>query len=296
MRNVAIYEDKVIVATTDARLVALDARNGRNVWETEIADRTKGFANTSGPIVARGKVIQGLSGLRPLRPGPLLHQRLRRGRPASSCGSSTPSRTTGEPGGDTWGKLPDMFRKGGETWIAGSYDPDLNLTYWGVAQAKPWMPASRGNSIFDAALYAARRSRSMPTMASWRGTSRTIPGESLDLDEVYERVLVDIGADKFVFTIGKSGILWKSIAGTASSSAAKETVFQNIYDRIDPKTGLITYRNDIVEAAGRDVDPVVPEHRRRAQLAGDELSPADRHRSSSRSASRAWRCRAGRRS
>ncbi|HAB29985.1 MAG TPA: PQQ-dependent dehydrogenase, methanol/ethanol family, partial [Gemmatimonadetes bacterium] len=43
----------------------------------------------------------------------------------------------GEPGGDTWNDLDNMFRKGGETWITGSYDPDLNLTYWGTAQAKP---------------------------------------------------------------------------------------------------------------------------------------------------------------
>jgi alcohol dehydrogenase (cytochrome c) len=49
----------------------------------------------------------------------------------------------GDPGGDTWGKLPNLFRAGGDTWITGSYDPELNLTYWGVAQAKPWMRASR---------------------------------------------------------------------------------------------------------------------------------------------------------
>ena len=44
---------------------------------------------------------------------------------------------SGEPGGDSWGRITDDFRKGGETWIAGSYDPELNLTYWGIAQAKP---------------------------------------------------------------------------------------------------------------------------------------------------------------
>ena len=48
-----------------------------------------------------------------------------------------------EPGGDTWGDTADMFRKGGETWITGSYDPDLDLTFWGVAQPKPWVAASR---------------------------------------------------------------------------------------------------------------------------------------------------------
>ena len=54
--------DKLIFATTDARLVALDARTGKLIWDTVIADRTKGFSNTSGPIVVRGKVIQGLQG------------------------------------------------------------------------------------------------------------------------------------------------------------------------------------------------------------------------------------------
>ena len=55
----------------------------------------------------------------------------------------------GEPGGDTWGKLTNMFRAGGDAWITGSYDPELNETYWGVAQAKPWLRASRGAKSGD---------------------------------------------------------------------------------------------------------------------------------------------------
>jgi alcohol dehydrogenase (cytochrome c) len=58
---------------------------------------------------------------------------------------------TGERGGDTWGKNSDYVRAGGETWITGSYDPATNLTYWGTAQAKPWMPASRGMTTSDKA-------------------------------------------------------------------------------------------------------------------------------------------------
>ena len=237
MRNIAIYDDKLIVATTDARLVALDARNGKQVWETVIADRTKGFSNTSGPIVARGKVIQGLQGC--ARYGPdrcfisaydasdrqavveVLHHRAQ---PASRAATR-------------WGKLPDNFRAGGETWIAGSYDPDLNLTYWGIAQAKPWMPASRGNAIFDAALYAASTVALNVDDGKLAWHFQHIPGESLDLDEVFERVLVDIGGEKLVFTIGKSGILWKLDRRTGKFLGAKETVFQNVYERIDPKTG-----------------------------------------------------------
>jgi alcohol dehydrogenase (cytochrome c) len=246
MRNFAIYQDKIIVATTDARLVALDARTGRMVWTTVIADRTLGFSNTSGPIVARGKVIQGLQGC--TRFGP------------DRCFISAYDAATGrllwkfntlahagEPGGDTWGKITDTFRKGGETWITGSYDPDLNLTYWGVAQAKPWMPASRGNTVFDAALYAASTVALNVDDGKLAWHYQHAPGESLDLDEVYERVLVDAGGQKMVFTIGKAGILWKLDRTNGRFLGHKETVFQNVFDRIDPKTGVPTYRADIIE-------------------------------------------------
>src|SRR5439155_3713529 len=62
MRNMAIYQDKVFVATTDARLVALDARTGVKVWDMPLADRAKGYANTAGPMVMKGVVVNGLVG------------------------------------------------------------------------------------------------------------------------------------------------------------------------------------------------------------------------------------------
>jgi alcohol dehydrogenase (cytochrome c) len=246
IRNIAIYEEKVIVGTTDARLVALDARDGHQLWQVAIADNALGFSNTSGPIVARGKVVQGLQGCS-------------RYGPARCFISAYDVRTgellwkfntiahAGEPGGDTWGKLPDVFRKGGETWIVGSYDPELNLTYWGIAQAKPWMPASRGTTVFDAALYAASTVALNVDDGALAWHFQHIPGESLDLDEVYERVLVDQGSEKLLFTIGKAGILWKLDRRTGRFLAHRETVFQNVFDRIDPRTGRVTYRPDIVE-------------------------------------------------
>jgi alcohol dehydrogenase (cytochrome c) len=246
MRNFAIYQDKIILATTDARLVALDARNGQLAWTTVIADRTLGYSNTSGPIVARGKVIQGLQGCSRFGPDRCF---------ISAYDAATGKLAwkfytiahTGEPGGDTWGKLTDNFRKGGETWIAGSYDPDLNLTYWGIAQAKPWMPASRGTTVFDAALYAASTVALNVDDGKLAWHFQHAPGESLDLDEVYERVLVDAAGQKLVFTIGKAGILWKLDRTNGKFVGYKETVFQNVFDRIDPKTGVPTYRADIIE-------------------------------------------------
>jgi alcohol dehydrogenase (cytochrome c) len=153
-----------------------------------------------------------------------------------------------EPGGDTWGKQPMMFRAGGETWITGSYDPELNLTYWGTAQAKPWVPASRGMSALDKALYTSSTLALNPDTGKLAWFFQHAPGEALDLDEVFERVLVDVDGRKVVFTIGKPGILWKLDRQTGQFLNYKETIFQNVFDTIDAKTGAVTYRGDIIEA------------------------------------------------
>jgi len=246
VRNIAIAQDKVFFATNDARLVALDARTGKRVWETPIADRSKGYANTAGPIVIKGVVVNGLVGCD--RYG-------NDGCWISGYDAATGKqlwkfntiRRTGEAGAETWGKLADNLRVGGETWIAGSYDPDLDLMYWGVAQAKPWMRASRGTSNFDNVLYTSSTVAIRPKDGTLAWHYQHAPGESLDLDEVFERVLVDIGDQKVVFTIGKPGILWKIDRKNGAFLGYKETIFQNVFESIDPKTGAPQYRGDILE-------------------------------------------------
>ena len=246
MRNLAIYKDKIYLATTDAHLVALDAKTGKKVWDTTIADASKGFSNTSGPIVVKGKVIQGLQGC----------DRYREERCFISAYDADSGKLAwkfhtvahkGEPGGDTWNDLPDMMRQGGETWIAGSYDPDVDLTFWGIAQAKPWMPVSRGTRVFDAALNTASTVALNPTTGELVWRFQHLPAETLDLDEVFEKVSVDVGAEKALFTIGKSGILWKLNRKTGALIDFAQTIFQNVYSDIDRKTGRVTYRADILE-------------------------------------------------
>jgi alcohol dehydrogenase (cytochrome c) len=246
MRNMAIYQDKVFVATTDARLVALDARTGKKVWDTPIADRSKGYANTAGPIVIKGVVVNGLVGCDRYGNDGCWISGYDAATGKQLWKFNTVART-GQQGSDTWGKLADNLRVGGETWIAGSYDPDLDLTYWGVAQAKPWMRASRGTTNFDNALYTSSTLALRPKDGTLAWHYQHAPGESLDLDEVFERVLVDIGDQKVVFTIGKPGILWKLDRRTGKFLDYKETVFQNVFESIDPKTGTPTYRADILE-------------------------------------------------
>jgi len=247
VRNIAIYGDKVFLATNDARLVAFDARTGKVVWDTVIADGTKGYTNSSGPIVVRGKVIQGLHGCDRYRDKDRCFISAYDANTGKQLWKFHTIARTGEAGGDTWGTVPDTMRAGGDTWIAGSYDPDLDLIYWGIAQAKPWMPASRGNKVSDAALYAASTVALRPDDGSLAWYFQHAPGETLDLDEVFEKVLVDIGPEQALFTIGKAGILWKIERKTGKFMGFKETVLQNIFTKIDPERGIPTYRQDIID-------------------------------------------------
>jgi alcohol dehydrogenase (cytochrome c) len=258
MRNMAIYQDKVFVETTDAHLFGVDARTGQTVWDSMVGDSAKGYGSSSGPIVIHGKVIQGENGC----------DRYKADEKEQGCFISAFDPATGkllwrfntiaragEPGGDTWGDLPNMLRVGAETWITGSYDPDLDLTYWGVAQAKPWMQVSRGTK--GAALYSSSTLALRPGDGKLAWYFQHVAGETLDMDEVYERVLVDIGDRKALFTIGKAGILWKLDRKTGEFISAKETIFQNIFN-VNGDTGKLTYRPDILEQEIGKWTPVCP--------------------------------------
>ena len=247
MRNIALWEDKVVLATTDARLLTLSAKTGEKIWERRIADSAKGFENSSGPIVVNGLIIQGLAGCARYDD--------------EGCFISAYNVNTGDlvwrfdtiaqsdqPGGDTWGELDNMFRAGGETWITGTYDPELNLTYWGTAQAKPWVPVSRHLSIFDKSLYTNSTVALNANTGELDWYVQHVPGEALDLDEVFERIVINKDEQKWVFSLGKHGILWKHDRRDGKFLGFKETVFQNTFTHIDPQTGAVTYRDDIINA------------------------------------------------
>ena len=245
-RSLAIYQNNVFVATTDARLYALDARTGKIAWQTAIADSKKGYSNTGGPIVINGKVVQGLTGCGQYKEGGCFISAYDAASGKPLWEFQTVARE-GQPGGDTWGQLPNLLRAGGDTWITGSYDPGLNLTFWGVAQAKPWLRISRGAKPGEKGLFTNSTVALNPDTGKLVWYFQHVPGESLDMDEVFERVLVDIGDQKLVFSIGKAGILWKLNRETGKFIGFKETVYQNVFAHIDAVTGEPTYRNDILE-------------------------------------------------
>lgn len=244
LRTLALWEDLIFVATTDAHLVALDARTGAARWDTEIADDALGYSNTSGPIVADGVVINGITGC-----GRFFEQSCfitgHDARTGTELWRTYTVARPGEPGGDTWGDLPLEFRGGADVWMTGSWDPDLDLVFFGVAQAKPWMAASRGLSADDAALYSNSTLALNPRDGRIVWYRQHVPGESLDMDEAFEQVLIDIVDEPYLFTIGKSGILWKLDRRTGAFQGLKETTYQNVFSEINLETGDVRYREDI---------------------------------------------------
>ena len=250
-RAMGLWGNNIYVNTPQGYLYALDARTGKEVWKTHITDE-KQFPNnggtvggsTGGVIIINGRVLVGMTNCG--RKGDDNHCYI------SAYDAKTGKRDwkfvtvalKGQKGGDTWNNLPDNERKGGETWIAGTYDPATNTTFWGTAQAKPWRRDLRGSG--DGATEYANSTLALDAdTGKLKWSYNHAPGESLDLDEVFERVVVTHGTQKSILTIGKPGILWKIDAVTGKFIAAKQTVFQNVYENFNEKTGKVVYRKDI---------------------------------------------------
>jgi alcohol dehydrogenase (cytochrome c) len=130
--TIALYDDKVLLATADAHLVALDAHTGKIVWDTAVADYRQGYTFTAGPLAAKGKVIAGISGCtNPDTTSGCFIVALDAGTGAEVWRTKTIAQP-GAPGDDSWHGLPAEKRNGGSVWSSGSYDPVLNLVYWGT--------------------------------------------------------------------------------------------------------------------------------------------------------------------
>ena len=170
-RTLAIYGDKIYLATHDAALVAIDARTGTEVWRTVKADYTQGFSQRGGPVIANGVVVSGINGCQRYKEQTCFIT----GHDPDSGEELWRTSTIalpGDPNNASWGDTPPYLRAGGDMWIPGSYDADLDLFYIGTAQAKPWVAASRGMTTGQDALYTNSTLALNPQhRADWSGIS-----------------------------------------------------------------------------------------------------------------------------
>ncbi len=144
-RGVALWGDRVYIATVDAFLVALDARTGAVVWERKIEDYTHGYYCTLAPLAAQGKIMVGVSGGEFGIRGFVAAFDAETGEPIWKT-YTIPA--PGESGNETW--PGDSWKTGGvPVWVTGAYDPKLGLTYWGTGNAGPWFGDARsGDNLF----------------------------------------------------------------------------------------------------------------------------------------------------
>ena len=245
-RNIALWQDRLFLTTYDAAIVAIDATTGAELWRTEKADYREAFTHSAGPIVANGIVVSGINGCE------LFTQ--------DGCFITGHDPTTGvelwrtatlaEPGTPeyaTWGNVAPDRRGGGDIWIAGSYDPELDLVYFGTSQPKPWAAPSRGMSVEDAALYTNATLAVRPKTGELVWHFQHIPGETIDMEVGFERILADIDGEQTLLTVGKDGILWKLNRATGEYLDLLDTMGQTIFS-VDRESGRLTYREDIAAA------------------------------------------------
>jgi alcohol dehydrogenase (cytochrome c) len=247
-RTMALYGNLLFYPATDTKLYGLDARTGKIVWQTTVSETAED--KIGGIMVAHGKLLVGLTRCDERSDRDYCYIAGYDPNTGKQLWKFQTIALTGTPGGDTWGDLPDTKRAGADAWIAGTYDPEMNLTFWGTGQAKPSRRDQRGTN--GDALFSNSTLAIDPDTGKLKWYFQNAPGESLDLDEVFERVLIDHGPQKTVMTVGKSGLLWKLDRTTGKFLDVKETVFQNVWASIDMKTGRTTYRSDILEQKPTD--------------------------------------------
>jgi alcohol dehydrogenase (cytochrome c) len=258
-RNMAIYEDKLIAATSDAHIIALDAKTGKVVWDHTTADWTKGWRYTGGPFVVNGKVIQGMTGCGNAEPGGCFIT----GHDAKTGAELWRVYTIAHPGDpnyDTWNGLPLESRFGASAWITGAYDPEQNLVFYGTGQPYPWIAEMRGTlprkpGLKTNAMYSDTTLAINPDTGKLEWYHQHLEDDTWDLDYVYERQLIDLPVNgetrKAVVTTGKLGIVEALDRTNGQWLWHKETVPQNVVAAIDPKTGEKTINAAAIPHIGR---------------------------------------------
>ncbi len=271
-RNLAIHGNLIIDTSHDDYVFALDAATGRLVWETQILDYREHPAHqTSGPIIADGKVVSG-RGCMP------------EGGPEACVITAHDARTgaelwrtrmipaPGEPGDETWGDVPFEQRRHVGAWMVPSYDPELNLIYVGTSVTSPAPKFMLGGTDLAHLYHNSTLALDADTGAiAWYYQHLN---DHWDLDHPFERILVDTavtpdpgavswinprlqpGERRRVVTgiPGKTGVVYTLDRATGEFLWATPTITQNVISDIDGATGAVSENSEVVfTATGQQV-------------------------------------------
>lgn len=245
-RGLAIGHGRVYFGTVDNHVVALDAKTGREIWEVEVEDvRQCGCNITSAPLIVRDKVIVGGTGGEHAHRGYINAFDAKTGRHLWRF-YTIPA--PGEPGAETWD--PRMLKYGGApAWLVGSYDPELNLLYWGIGNpSSDFYDALRpGDNLYSNSIIALD-----PDTGRLKWHYQEVPHDMYDFDSAYECVLIDYEKggrkQKLLVHANKGGYTWVLDRATGK--------YVNAYPHVDELTWLKG-----VDGNGRPVgmQPVPPD-------------------------------------
>lgn len=237
-RGLAILGDKLFLAGLDAKMIALDAKTGRELWVTQVADYKQAYAMTVAPIVVKDKVISGVAGGEHGIRGFLAAFDVNTGKEVWRF-NTVPG--PGEPGYETWldkdGKpSKDYIHGGAPIWVTGSYDPETNLTMWGTGNAGPDYNGDnrRGDNLYSSSVIALDADTGKP---KWY--YQFSPHDEFDWDATQVPVLADIdfrGASrKVMLWANRNGVFYVLDRTTGEFLSGKSFTKTNWYTGFDEK-------------------------------------------------------------
>ena len=260
-RSMAAFENLLYVPTLDNHVIALDMKTGKPVWD-HLIEKTNGLLRTStGPIIAKGKLIQGTTGCFDNVPA-------KRGCFIVGLDARTGTELWrfhtipygDEPGANSWNGAPLEERIGGGIWGTGTYDPVNNLVYFGVGQSYHIAPLLGGNiaDVKRPALFTDSTLALNPDTGKLVWYYQHMARDVWDLDWSFERTIMDLdwkgSRHHVVATMGKLGILDVLDAKTGKYLFSYDLGMQNLVTSIDPKTGHKTTDPKMEPKAGERVD------------------------------------------
>jgi alcohol dehydrogenase (cytochrome c) len=232
-RGAAMLDGKLFRVTLDANVIALDVKTGKELWRTKSSDAKDGYSMTGAPLVANGVVIVGVAGAEFGHRGYLEGLDPQTGKQLWRT-YTIPGK--GEPGSETW--PGDSAETGGaSTWITGSYDPELDLVFWGTGNPAPWNPLNRqGDNLHSNSILALQ-----PKTGKIVWHYQTTPNDPFDYDGVNELVQAELTINgtpqKVVMQANRNGFFYVLDRATGKLLAANKFVKVTWAERIDMATG-----------------------------------------------------------
>src|SRR6266851_3933851 len=267
-RGVAAWNGKIYVGTFDGRLVALDAASGKPVWSVVTVDQNKAFTITQAPRVIKGRVVIGNSGgeygvrgyisAYDAETGTLAWRFYTvPGDPSQPFENQAMADAAKTRHGEWW-----KLGGGGTVWDAISYDPELNLVYFGVGNGLEWSRANRsagkGDNLFLSSIMALNADT-----GAYVWHYQATPGEEWDYDAVQQLILADLAIDgkrrKVLMQANKNGFFYILDRSTGKLISAKAFVPINWASGIDKKTGRPIEHSDIRYSDTGDREAVHPD-------------------------------------